>query len=238
MTPQLTIYKASAGSGKTFKLAVEFITLLVREPEDYQRILAVTFTNKATEEMKMRIISQLYGIARGLASSDGYLAEVRRNTGLTDITIRNNAQLALSLLIHNYNYFRVQTIDAFFQGVLRNLARELGLTANLRVGLNDVEVLEKAIDGMIDSLKLGQNELRWISEYIDDNTSEDKSWNVINQLKDFGKNIFKDEYKEHRKEMDHLFDADEKETDSEKAFFRRYIRELRQLQKDTQKLLL
>ena len=69
----LTVYKASAGSGKTFTLAVEFIKLLIIDPKRYENILAVTFTNKATEEMKHRIVSQLFGISKGLKSSDSYL---------------------------------------------------------------------------------------------------------------------------------------------------------------------
>ena len=62
MAKPLTVYKASAGSGKTFTLAVEYIKLLVQNPNNFRNILAVTFTNKATEEMKMRIVSQMYGI--------------------------------------------------------------------------------------------------------------------------------------------------------------------------------
>ena len=61
MEKALTVYKASAGSGKTFTLASEYITLVVKNPQDYKKILAVTFTNKATQEMKTRILSQLYG---------------------------------------------------------------------------------------------------------------------------------------------------------------------------------
>ena len=67
----LTVYKASAGSGKTFRLAVQYITMLIKQPEDYRHILAVTFTNKATAEMKQRILSQLYGIGHYLSGSDG-----------------------------------------------------------------------------------------------------------------------------------------------------------------------
>ena len=73
MVKPLTVYKASAGSGKTFTLAVEYIKLLVQNPTSFRNILAVTFTNKATEEMKMRILSQLYGIAQRLPDSDNYL---------------------------------------------------------------------------------------------------------------------------------------------------------------------
>ena len=80
----LTVYKASAGSGKTFTLTVEFISILVKYPEDYNKMLAVTFTNKATSEMKLRILSQLYGIGHGLASSKSYLEKVKANTALTE----------------------------------------------------------------------------------------------------------------------------------------------------------
>ena len=78
MVKPLTVYKASAGSGKTFTLATEYIRLLVENPQSYRTILAVTFTNKATEEMKMRILSQLYGIAHQLPDSEGYLKAIER----------------------------------------------------------------------------------------------------------------------------------------------------------------
>lgn len=84
----LTVYKASAGSGKTFTLATEYIKLLIDNPQCYRNILAVTFTNKATEEMKMRILSQLYGIANQLSDSDDYLAAVRRSLPLDTKEVR------------------------------------------------------------------------------------------------------------------------------------------------------
>ena len=107
MEKALTIYKASAGSGKTFTLASEYITLVVKNLQD------VTFTNKATQEMKMRILTQLYGIAHSLKESQPYFEQVQTKTDLPEITIRENAAEALSLLTHHYNYFRVLTIDAF-----------------------------------------------------------------------------------------------------------------------------
>ena len=99
----LTVYKASAGSGKTFTLATEYIRLLVENPQSYRSILAVTFTNKATEEMKMRILSQLYGIWKELPESDNYLANIQEKTGLETRVIRERAGIALSNLTHNYN---------------------------------------------------------------------------------------------------------------------------------------
>ena len=200
----LTVYKASAGSGKTFTLAVEYISLLVSNPENYRHILAVTFTNKATQEMKLRILSQLYGIAHSLSSSEGYMKKVLENTGLSEQAVRANARTALSLLTHHYNFFRVQTIDAFFQSVLRNLAHELDLTANLRVDLNDKEVESKAVDEMIENLGNQPEVLGWVRDYINQNIEEDQSWNVIGAIKKFGLNIFKDFYKEHEQELNDL----------------------------------
>ena len=197
MEEHLTVYRASAGSGKTFTLAVEYISLLVKDPENYQHILAVTFTNKATQEMKMRILSQLYGIANSLQSSQQYFNKVKEKTNMPDAVIRNNARAALTLLIHRYNNFRILTIDAFFQQVLRNLAHELGQTANLRVDLNNEEITEKAVDQMIESLEKGQPVLQWISTYINNSIEDDNGWNIIGKIKTFGTNIFKDFYKAH-----------------------------------------
>lgn len=81
--PRLLVYKASAGSGKTFTLAIQFIIQLIQDPHAYRKILAVTFTNKATTEMKDRILSQLYGIATKDKGSDNYLQEIVRRTSKT-----------------------------------------------------------------------------------------------------------------------------------------------------------
>ena len=227
MEKALTVYKASAGSGKTFTLASEYITLVVKNPQDYKKILAVTFTNKATQEMKTRILSQLYGIANKLPDSQAYYEQVLRKTGFPELTIRENAAEALSLLTHHYNEFRVQTIDAFFQSVLRNLARELNLTANLRIDLNDEQVEAQAVDELINSLEEGEEVLTWIRDYIDKNIEDDKGWNVIGQIKDFGKNIFKDFYKEHKAELDNRF--------REESFFDDFITDLRKIRKESPK---
>ena len=219
MEKALTIYKASAGSGKTFTLASEYITLVVKNPQDYSRILAVTFTNKATQEMKMRILTQLYGIAHSLKESQPYFEQVQTKTNLPEITIRENAAEALSLLTHHYNYFRVLTIDAFFQAILRNLARELNLTANLRIDLNDTQVEAQAVDNLVNDLEEGKDVLIWISDYIDRNIEDNQGWNVIDQIKDFGMNIFQDFYKENKEALDKCFNNE--------GFFDNFIKDLR-----------
>ena len=221
MVKTLTVYKASAGSGKTFTLATEYIRLLVENPQSYRNILAVTFTNKATEEMKMRILSQLYGIWKRLPDSDRYLKAIEEKTGLPPKTISERAGLGLANLLHNYNYFRVETIDTFFQSVLRNMARELDLTTNLRIGLNDIQVEELAVDQMIEDLSTTDVMLQWILKYIMENISDDKSWNVISQIKKFGRTIFRDEYKEVSKALEQKM--------AEPGFFEDYTNRLREI---------
>ena len=229
MHKPLTVYRASAGAGKTFTLAVDYISLLVLTPDDYRHILAVTFTNKATQEMKTRILSQLYGIAHRLPDSDGYLRQVIARTGLAEPTVRSNARSALTLLVHKYSEFRILTIDAFFQQVLRNLAHELNLTANLHVDLNDRQTESNAVDELVDSLEPGQEVLAWIRAYIDRSIDDDLGWNVIGKLKDFGQNIFRDIYRQHRRELARHF--------ADQAFLPRYSHQLRHLRDTARKQL-
>ena len=221
MVKLLTVYKASAGSGKTFTLATEYISLLVENPMNYRTILAVTFTNKATEEMKMRILSQLYGIWKQLPDSDKYLKAVQEKTGLDAEVISQRAGISLSNLLNNYNYYRVETIDTFFQSVMRNMARELDLTTNLRIGLNDVQVEELAVDQLIADLSTTDAMLQWILQYIMDNISDDKSWNVIGQIKQFGRHIFSDTYKDVSSTLETKL--------AENGFFDQYTTRLREL---------
>jgi ATP-dependent exoDNAse (exonuclease V) beta subunit len=223
----LIIYKASAGSGKTFTLATEYIKLVVRNPQDYRHILAVTFTNKATEEMKMRILSQLYGIWNNLPSSKGYMEVVCRELDASPEFVSRQAGIALKLLLHNYSYFRIETIDSFFQSVLRNLARELDLTANLRIGLNDMQVEELAVDQIIENLTVNDKMLKWILKYIMENISDDRSWNVIGQIKQFGKTIFRDYYKSESKTLYEII--------RKPNFFEQYTTQLRTVREQAKK---
>lgn len=191
---ELLVYKASAGSGKTFTLAVEYIKLLIFNPRAYRHILAVTFTNKATAEMKERILSQLYGIKTGDIDSVAYLNRIKEETGKSEPEIREAANIALGYMLHDYSRFRVETIDSFFQSVMRNLARELELSPNLNIELNNTEVLSEAVDSMIEKLGPTSPVLAWLLDYIDERIADDKRWNVSDEVKSFGRNIFDEGY--------------------------------------------
>lgn len=198
----LVVYKASAGSGKTFTLAVSYIKLLIKNPKAYREILAVTFTNKATAEMKERIISQLYGIWKEDKESESYLNVIKEQldeegeVSFSKQDIRKRCGEALTYLLHDYNQFRVATIDSFFQSVMRNLARELDLTPNLNIELNGYDVIDDAVDSMIEKLGPKSQILIWLLDYIDEKIVENKSWNVSSEVKKFATNILNENYLE------------------------------------------
>ncbi len=203
MNHPLTIYKASAGSGKTFALTVEYICLMLcstrRSLWDSELTLAVTFTNKATAEMKSRIMETLYGLSAGLRESEGYMSAIRQRleengTPMDRETVSRRAAWALHLILHEYSLFRVETIDSFFQSVLRNLAHELGLNANLQVELNTDEVVSLAVDRVIDHIQEDRNLERWVLDYVEEQMLNEEKWNISGQVKSFARCIFGEEF--------------------------------------------
>ena len=169
----LQIHKASAGSGKTYSLTREYLRLLLAEKDPstgryrlhpmssygmgknkhHGAILAVTFTNKATEEMTARIVSELALLAapRGGKRSP-YADEFLRDFDTDDATLRRHALTALRDLLHNYTWFNVSTIDSFFQKVLNTFTRELELTPTHAVELDDKYVLGVATGKLLASI--------------------------------------------------------------------------------------
>lgn len=211
-TKPLRIYKASAGSGKTFTLAVEYISLLAINPMEYQNILAVTFTNKATAEMKQRILGTLYAIANGLPSAEAYVDNILKcveqklkspqYAGVSSTaaaakdsaTLRRRAKEALSNIIHDYSRFHIETIDSFFQSILHEIASELDLSVNMRIELDEDKVLSEAVDTIIENLEEGSTEYDSIIKFINEKIRKNQSWKVDDTVKEFAKNIFKESY--------------------------------------------
>lgn len=195
----LRIYRASAGSGKTFTLAVEYIKLLVINAEEYRHILAVTFTNKATAEMKERILSTLYGLANGLSGAKDHkdvimAAPEIKALNLSDEKFRARAAKALNNIAHDYSRFRIETIDSFFLSVIKDLAHELGLNANLNIDLNTDQVVDEAVDNIISELTEDSETMKNIKAFIDEKIENNDNWKIADEVKAFGKNIFNEEY--------------------------------------------
>ncbi len=172
----LQIHKASAGSGKTFTLTREYIKLLLGrkvhlkngetryalrhsvnygfgKPKAQGSILAVTFTNKATEEMTSRIIKELGALADNDPAAPSpykeYFCRLFRTDG---DTLARHSRRALNDLLFNFSTFNVSTLDSFFQNVLRTFARELDLSGNFNLEINDSYPVKVAVANMLESV--------------------------------------------------------------------------------------
>ena len=189
------IYRSSAGSGKTYTLALEYLTLALQQPTAYRSILAVTFTNKATQEMKTRIMEFLYQLAHG--RNQPLRQELERRTALTGQKLTERAQQVLRQLLHGYSYFAVMTIDAFFQKVVRAFAREMNLQAGFSIEIDEGKVLEEVIDELL--LTLGddqQKSLRqWLTRFAEEKVETGVSWDFRRDIKTLAQELFKEEYK-------------------------------------------
>lgn len=192
----LDIYKASAGAGKTHKLTGEYIKLLFSKPYAFRNILAVTFTNKATDEMKQRILQELHLLAQPGIHSD-YLGQIMELTGRDEEWVRGESRNILISILHDYTSFRVSTIDKFFQLVMRAFARELGRMATYNVELDKNEVLARAVDRMFADLDDFENRtlLEWLIEYSLDAVDKGSSWNVKGEILDLGNHLFSESFK-------------------------------------------
>ena len=201
MNQSLSIYRASAGSGKTFALAIEYIKALLKPgaEQEFKHTLAVTFTNKATAEMKSRILETLYGLKMGLKGSRKYMNALKKRfaqagISITEEQVREQAGKALTAILHDYSHFRVETIDSFFQSILRNMARELGLAANLQVELSHDDVIDNAVDSLIETMDEQPEVERWVLDYVREQLDNGDRWDITTPLKAFAGNIFKEDY--------------------------------------------
>ncbi len=187
---QLKIYRASAGSGKTFTLTKEFLFLLFKNPTNYIHTLAVTFTNKATGEMKSRILEKLYQISTN--QTNDYVEDLKKEFSLSEKQIRQRAGVLLSYLLHDFSNFSVSTIDSFFQKIIRSFAREAGLESGFKIELNGPKILQKAIDHLLLKIDLPEyNHLKdWLVQFAEQKLNQGKNWNLTNDLNKLGSEIF------------------------------------------------
>jgi ATP-dependent exoDNAse (exonuclease V) beta subunit len=189
----LTIYSASAGSGKTYMLTAIYLENLFRSRYNYRKILAVTFTNKATAEMKSRILDHLHKLAVGEESD--YLAGLVKATGKTEDWIRKESKEILNSILHDFSRFSVSTIDSFFQKVLRAFAREVGLHSGFSIELDHSTILSAAVDEMIASAAVDTQLKDWLIKYAKSNIEEEKSWNLKDGIIRLAEELFKEKFK-------------------------------------------
>lgn len=214
MSSQLKVFSASAGSGKTFRLVVEYISKLMSNPKAYRNILAVTFTNKATAEMKNRIMSVLYSLSEGENGVKAYVEKLKeKNTSLEDDDIRLKAKKALQYILHDYSNFWIETLDSFFQKVLRNLAKEIGVGSSFNLLLDDSQYVEEAIKRLKTEAESNATLQNYLNTLVADTTAKGEAWNYERSMMRFAGVLNKRSIAEKIKAMDTDLDELNKEVD-------------------------
>ncbi len=189
-----SLYRSSAGSGKTRTLAKVWLKLALASKVDYfQHILAVTFTNKASQEMKDRILEYLNDFANGKTTA--LAGELQRELNIDSQTFQQRSQDILSAILHRYDSFSISTIDAFFQKVIRSFTQEAGLVGDYRLEVDQDTVLEEVIDNLIDELGDNRQLTEWVVDFARENLENERAWDVRYSLIDFGREIFREEFR-------------------------------------------
>ncbi|MFN8282423.1 MAG: UvrD-helicase domain-containing protein [Chitinophagales bacterium] len=198
----LILYKASAGSGKTYALTKEYLKIILLNPYDYNKILAVTFTRKATQEMKSRIIEELENLEKQEKKSktidlkNTIIKEIKQEKDI-DITafFDKNVSIALQLILHDYSNFNISTIDSFFQTIIRSFAKELDLPIGMEIELDTESVVQQAVQDMLKEYKTDKDPFsKWIEDFVFDLIDDDKSWKIEQQLIKLGNQLLNEEY--------------------------------------------
>lgn len=185
------IYNASAGSGKTYNITYQFEKKILQSssPFEFQKIMAITFTNKAVQEMKSRIIDDLKAYKRENINKE---FEKKRDKLAEDLkvskeSLRNKADLVLNQILDNYAAYQITTIDSLNHRIVRTFAKDLHYNSGFEIELETDEIFEEAVESILDDVKNNTSIENVIAEYVDYQTEEGKSWNIRPKLVDLAK---------------------------------------------------
>ncbi|MCK5066863.1 MAG: UvrD-helicase domain-containing protein [Bacteroidales bacterium] len=196
MSP-LNIYKASAGSGKTFALTLAYLKLLYARAGIHRHILAVTFTNKAAGEMKQRILGRLHCLSRPAEGGcDEEMKQLKEATGLDELIISRRAGELLHEILNDYSGFSVGTIDKFFQSVIRAFTHEIGIQPGYNLELDHRRVLSLAVDSLFQDLGNHPELQKWLIRYAMERMESSLSWDFRREMIQLGEQLFKESFQE------------------------------------------
>jgi ATP-dependent exoDNAse (exonuclease V) beta subunit len=191
-TAKFIVYKSSAGSGKTFTLVREYLKIVLQNPEKFRQVLAITFTNKAANEMKERVVRNLVLLTdpennREEDAIRYLLPQLTAQLNLTVEQVKTRAAAVLSLIIHHYAEFAISTIDSFTHRVIRTFAHDLKIPLNFEVELDAEAMLSQAVDLLVN--QVGSDELltRVMVDFVEKKAGDELSWQIEKDLNDFGK---------------------------------------------------
>jgi len=203
---KIKIYRASAGSGKTYILILEYIKclLLSNDSNYFQHIMAVSFTKDATCEMKRRILEELYGLAMNTDDSKKnylFLQKMLKEEKvfLKKKTIAIKSKKIFQAILHNYGYLNITTIDSFFQRIVHNLSRELRCGSYFELEMNTQRVVQEAVYKVIEMANEDNQLFEWIKTYVEYLINDGKNFEIERQIKVFNECIYDELFQKYRK---------------------------------------
>ncbi len=181
------VYNASAGSGKTFTLVKEYLKVLLNSDDifSFQKILAITFTNKAAGEMKERVLSNLEDFADG--KENDLFNIIINEIEVDKPTIQLRSKKILDAILQNYSAFSITTIDSFTHKIIKSFAYDLGLPLSFEVEMDAVSLLNEAVDILISKIGTDKKLTKLLIDYSLDKADDDKSWDISRDLNEFAK---------------------------------------------------
>lgn len=193
MSPRLLIYTASAGSGKTYRLVSHYISLAIQAPRAYRNILCLTFTNKATAEMRNRILEATHAICQG--KKQELCLEISRNTGFPEPLVIEKAAELQDELLHGYGKFQVTTLDTFFQQVIRSFQQELHLGSGQRLEMDPEPAIDAVIQELLETMDARPTMEKWLLDFTEFRIRNGNSWDVEGELRSMCWLLFNEAYR-------------------------------------------
>ena len=196
MISKFDIINASAGSGKTFALTKRILTKILKSKDEnyFKRILALTFTNRAADEMKSRILKNLKDFSESQIkdSPTEMFEQVKKELALSSDKIIILAKERLNLLLHNYSFFQIETLDSFNHHIIRSFYKELNLDPDFRVVIEAEEILDQSVSRIFENIENDKEISSLIKDFSIKKISEGKSWDVEFDLKEFAQSVLKE----------------------------------------------
>lgn len=207
MQNSYTVINASAGSGKTYALVQRLLMICLRYPNQQQsirNILALTFTNKAANEMKERILSWLGNFSADNFAQNSDLKNIQKafeadGLKITIDELHNRSKKLLDYVLHNYSTLNIGTIDRFNSRLVRSFSYELGLAKNFNLEIEAEPFLIEAVDKMLDQIGENENISNSFMDYVDYSLENNERINLNKNLYDSAKEFVKDIHYEHLK---------------------------------------
>ena len=193
---KLKILRASAGSGKTHALTKEYLLLAFRTPQNFSTILAVTFTNKAANEMKERILSELKNIVNESSQSVYFQYIKQAYPKYDDVLIVKRSEEILSHILHNYSQFAVSTMDSFVQKIVRAFSFEMRLQSAYKIEMDYEKVKGQLAEMLYQSMDYKPEVLQWLVQFVQHRIDENKNWDFRDELIKLSSEIFKERFQQ------------------------------------------